>query len=151
MFTDFTGCLWDTIKGWWNSIGGWEGLLRETKFVFDVFFESFYFDAGVGLGLGFSQNIGSFFSVELLFATGGGIQLLPDQEKGTFYKMTASLNFLNILDWALGYDKFVVDGETMDDELDFNISVGGSAFVVFGGYWEFGFNFDYFFAEIRSR
>ena len=147
---DPNGCFWNTIGGWFVSLGnGIESFFDELKIITDNVIESFYFNAGVGWGLGVGVELSPVFSFELMAAQGGGLEILPVPQIGMFEKVLFSLNIIQLINLSYGMDGFTAVGESYDANgqaqiQDVTIGIGASAFVMIGGYWEFGFNISQF-------
>lgn len=148
MYTDPTGCFWDTIGGWFEVLGeGVEWFFDELKIVTDNVIESFYFNAGIGGGLGAEIQVGP-LQISALAMISIGLEVLPSPSAGVFQRIIFGIDIFG-LNGSYGMDDFAGFGTDLQSEFnaqtqDVTFGIGASLFIGPGAFFEFGFNISKF-------
>lgn len=149
MYTDPTGCLFENIGRWLDSLGdGIEWIVDGLKIVVDNIIECFYFNAGVGVGIGGGIKLGP-LEVGVVAMISYGLEALPTPYIGTFQKILFEIGIGNI-GWAYGMDDFSKAGDELSGDFkkqsqDITIGFGVSFYFGAGAFFEVGFNVSKFF------
>ena len=148
MYTDPTGCFWDTIGGWFVVFGkGVEWFFDGLKIVTDNVIESFYFNAGIGGGLGAEIQVGP-LQISALAMISIGLEVLSSPSAGVFQRIIFGIDIFG-LNGSYGMDDFAGFGTDLQSEFnaqtqDVTFGIGASLFIGPGAFFEFGFNISKF-------
>ena len=150
MHIDVTGQgeLWDKIKNWFVQVGeGVEWFFDELKIVTDNVIESFYFNAGIGGGLGAEIQVGP-LQISALAMISIGLEVLPSPSAGVFQRIIFGIDIFG-LNGSYGMDDFAGFGTDLQSEFnaqtqDVTFGIGASLFIGPGAFFEFGFNISKF-------
>lgn len=148
MKLDYNGCFWTAIENWFNSVGNAiSDFFTETAFVVNNVIESFYFNAGVGTGLGVGLEIG-LIEIGLISMISIGMEAMPTPYIGVFQRILFQFDIAGF-GIAYGIDDFSILGEDLKGKTnakvqDFTFGIGASTYFALGAFFEIGFNISKF-------
>ena len=136
--------FWESVGNWFNDLGDKiDTFFRKTQWISDKFFESFYFNVGVGFGYGIGLDC-IFAEIEFLSAVSIVFQVLPSPSLGKLEQYLFSTTLLGV-NFAKGMDEFSNFGNGLKKEIDMRkqditIGLGVSGYFIVGAFLNFGFN-----------